>query len=43
MTSFVSDTSVDCADAYASSCWWQSVLDYVEDADDPNRPATRSA
>jgi hypothetical protein len=38
MTSFVSHTSVDCADAYALSRWWQAVLDYVEDPDDPNEP-----
>lgn len=38
MTSFVSHTSVDCIDAYALSRWWQAVLDYVEDADDPNEP-----
>ena len=38
MTSFVSHTSVDCADAYELSRWWQAVLDYVEDPDDPNEP-----
>ena len=38
MTSFVSHTSVDCTNAYALSRWWQSVLDYAEDADDPNEP-----
>ncbi len=38
MTSFVSHTSVDCADAYALSRWWQAVLDHVEDPDDPNEP-----
>ena len=38
MTSFVSHTTVDCADAYALSRWWQEVLGYVEDADDPNLP-----
>ncbi len=38
MTSFVSHTSVDCTDAYALSRWWQAVLDYVEDPDDPNEP-----
>jgi len=38
MSSFVSHTSVDCTDAYALSRWWQAVLDYVEDADDPNEP-----
>lgn len=37
-SSFVSHTSVDCTDAYALSRWWQAVLDYVEDAADPNEP-----
>jgi len=38
VTSYVSHTSVDCADAYALSRWWQAVLDYVENIDDPNEP-----
>lgn len=38
MTSYVSHTSVDCADAYSLSRWWQAVLDYAEDPDDPNEP-----
>ncbi len=38
MTSFVSHTTVDCADAYTLSRWWQNVLDYSEDPDDPNEP-----
>ena len=38
MTSFISHTTVDCADAYTLSRWWRSVLDYVEDPDDPNEP-----
>ncbi|MDG4772981.1 VOC family protein [Solwaraspora sp. WMMD792] len=38
MTSYISHTTVDCADAYALSRWWQAVLDYVEDPDDPNEP-----
>ena len=38
MTSFISHTTVDCADAYALSRWWQQVLDYAEDPDDPNLP-----
>lgn len=38
MSSFVSHTSFDCTDAYALCGWWQAVLDYVEDADDPNEP-----
>jgi Glyoxalase-like domain len=38
MASFVSHTTVDCADAYTLSCWWARVLDYSEDPDDPNLP-----
>ena len=38
MTSYVSHTTVDCADAYGLSRWWQAVLDYSEDPDDPNEP-----
>ena len=38
MTSFISHTTVDCRDAYALSTWWEGVLGYVEDADDPNEP-----
>jgi len=38
VTSYVSHTSVDCADAYSLSRWWQAVLDYAEDPDDPNEP-----
>lgn len=38
MASYISHTSVDCADAYALSRWWQTVLSYAEDPDDPNEP-----
>ena len=38
MTSFVSHTTVDCANAYVLSRWWQAVLDYSEDPEDPNEP-----
>jgi catechol 2,3-dioxygenase-like lactoylglutathione lyase family enzyme len=38
MTSYVSHTTVDCADAYALSRWWEGVLDYREDPEDPNEP-----
>ncbi|MEU8264261.1 VOC family protein [Micromonospora sp. NPDC048999] len=38
MASFISHTSVDCADAYALSSWWRVVLNYTEDPDDPNEP-----
>ena len=36
MTSFVSHTTVDCANAYELSEWWKQVLGYVDVADDPN-------
>jgi hypothetical protein len=38
MSSFISHTTIDCSDAYALSSWWGTVLDYVEDPDDPNEP-----
>ena len=38
MTSYVSHTTVDCADAYTLSRWWQVVLAYSEDPEDPNEP-----
>jgi hypothetical protein len=38
MTSFISHTTVDCADAAGLSRWWQAVLDYAEDPEDPNEP-----
>ena len=38
MTSYVSHTTVDCTDAYTLSKWWEQVLDYVENPEDPNRP-----
>lgn len=38
MASFVSHTSIDCADAYALSEWWRSTLGYTDDAEDPNEP-----
>jgi hypothetical protein len=38
MTSRLSHTSVDCADAYTLSEWWKRVLDYVDIENDPNGP-----
>ena len=38
MTSYISHTTVDCTDAYALSKWWETVLDYVENPEDPNLP-----
>jgi hypothetical protein len=38
VTSYISHTTVDCADAYALSKWWEVVLGYSEDPEDPNLP-----
>ena len=38
MTSRISHTTIDAADAYAQSVWWSGVLDFHEDPDDPNEP-----
>ena len=38
MSSYISHTAIDCADAYTLSEWWKQVLDYVDLADDPNEP-----
>jgi len=38
MTSFISHTTVDCANAYELSEWWKPVLGYVDLDDDPNEP-----
>ncbi|MBU2664593.1 VOC family protein [Actinoplanes bogorensis] len=38
MTSYVSHTTIDCSDAYTLSRWWEGVLGYREDPDDPNEP-----
>jgi catechol 2,3-dioxygenase-like lactoylglutathione lyase family enzyme len=38
MTSRISHTSIDAADAYAQSVWWSKVLGFREDPDDPNEP-----
>jgi hypothetical protein len=38
MTSRISHTSFDAADAYRQSLFWSRVLDFVEDPDDPNEP-----
>ncbi|MFC7458215.1 VOC family protein [Brachybacterium sp. GCM10030267] len=38
MSSFVSHTSVDCADAYALSGFWKQVLGYEDDPEDPREP-----
>ncbi len=38
MTSYISHTTVNALDPYTLSRWWQEVLDYVEDPEDPNEP-----
>lgn len=37
MTSRVSDTTIDCLNAFDLSEWWKSVLGYTNVPDDPNR------
>ena len=43
MTSFISHTSIDCANAYDLSEWWKPVLGYVDLRATPTSPAMRSA
>ncbi|WP_341928134.1 VOC family protein [Nocardioides psychrotolerans] len=38
MTSLISHTTIDCADAYALSEWWKPVLGFVDLDGDPNLP-----
>jgi catechol 2,3-dioxygenase-like lactoylglutathione lyase family enzyme len=38
VTSFISHTTIDCANAYELSEWWKQLLGYVDLADDPNLP-----
>ena len=38
MTSLISHTTVDCANAYELSEWWKQVLGYVDVDGDPNLP-----
>src|SRR3954447_7704257 len=38
VTSYISHTSVDCANAYELSEWWKVVLGYVDLDGDPNEP-----
>jgi hypothetical protein len=38
MTSYISHTTIDCANAYELSEWWKPVLGYVDIEDDPNLP-----
>ncbi|MCU1514058.1 MAG: glyoxalase [Microbacteriaceae bacterium] len=36
MVSFISHTTVDCADAFTLSTWWKEALGYSDLDDDPN-------
>jgi len=38
VTSFISHTTIDCANAFALSEWWKPVLGYTDLEDDPNEP-----
>jgi catechol 2,3-dioxygenase-like lactoylglutathione lyase family enzyme len=38
MTSYISHTTIDCADAFELSEWWKRVLGYVDLDGDPNLP-----
>ncbi|GAA1529035.1 VOC family protein [Nocardioides humi] len=38
MTSYVSHTTIDCANAFELSEWWKPVLGYTDLPDDPNEP-----
>lgn len=38
VTSFISHTTIDCANAYELSRWWKQLLGYIDPPDDPNHP-----
>jgi catechol 2,3-dioxygenase-like lactoylglutathione lyase family enzyme len=38
MTSRIAHTTIDCAQPYELSRWWEQILGYAEDPDDPNLP-----
>ena len=38
MTSYISHTTIDCANAYELSAWWKQVIGYVDVEGDPNEP-----
>jgi len=38
VTSVISHTTIDCANAYELSEWWKQLLGYVDLPDDPNLP-----
>jgi predicted enzyme related to lactoylglutathione lyase len=38
MTAVISHTTIDSTDAYAQSLFWEKVLGYAQDPEDPNEP-----
>ena len=38
MTAVIPHTTIDAADAYAQSLFWEKVLGFAQDPDDPNEP-----
>jgi predicted enzyme related to lactoylglutathione lyase len=38
MTAVISHTTIDATDAYAQSLFWEKVLGFAQDPDDPNEP-----
>ncbi len=40
MTSYIAQTTVDCANAYELAEWWKQVLGYVDPEDEPNTPGS---
>ena len=38
MTAVISHTTIDATDAYAQSLFWEKVLGYAQNPDDPNEP-----
>jgi predicted enzyme related to lactoylglutathione lyase len=39
MTAVISHTTIDATDAYAQSLFWEKVLGFAQDPDDPNEPS----
>jgi hypothetical protein len=38
VTSYITHTTIDCANAYDLSQWWKQLLGYVDLSDNPNEP-----
>ena len=38
VTSYISHTTIDCANAHELSQWWKDLLGYIDLPDDPNEP-----